>query len=121
MYVGVINLMNTTYYPYNITLSWVAANSSYCGGVLDYIVTISSDEHYNITNDTVVVTLFNVTFSNLKNDTNYNITVAAINTAGAGMIESIKVATSPFVAPQSKETNMNINEPSMHKMYTYKY
>ena len=121
MCVGVTNLMNTTYYPHNITVIWDAANSRYCGGVSHYRVMISSDEHSNITNDTVDLTVFNATFSNLRNDTNYNITVAPINTAGAGMIGLIMVATSPLVPPQSNETNMNINEPSLHEMYTYKY
>ena len=121
MCVGVSNLKNTTYYPHNITVVWDAAKSRYCGGVSHYRVTISSDEYSSITNDTVDLTVLNATFHSLRNDTNYNITVAPINAAGAGIIGLIIVATSPLGPPQSNETNMNINELSMHEMYTYKY
>ena len=72
-----------------ITVRWDAANSPYCGGVLYYTVMISSDEHSNITNDIVNVTGLNATFSNLRNNTNYNITVTAVNRAGAGMTTSV--------------------------------
>ena len=57
---------------------------------------ISSDEHSNIMNDTVIVTvstddvtMFNATFSNLRNDTNYNITITAVNRAGAGITNAV--------------------------------
>ena len=69
-----------------ITTQWDAANSPYCGGVLYYIVMISSD----IMNDIVNVTVLTATFSNLRNDTNYNITVTAVNRAGAGMTTTVK-------------------------------
>ena len=102
MYVGVTNLTNTTYSPYTITVSWDAATSPYCGGVLYYTVMISSDEHCNIMNDIVNVTGLNATFSNLRRDTNYNITVTAVNRAGAGLTsELINVRTSSPTPSQS--------------------
>ena len=106
------NLRNTTYSPNTITVRWDAANSPYCGGVLYYIVVISSDEHSNIISDivnitvsTADVTMFTVTFSNLRNDTNHNITIIAVNRAGAGMTtELANVRTSSPLPPQSNNT-----------------
>ena len=53
---------------------------------------ISSDEHSNIMNDIINVTVptaienvFITTFSNLRNDTNYNVAVFAVNREGDGM------------------------------------
>ena len=53
---------------------------------------ISSDEHCNIMNDNVNVTVlnarenvFNTTFLNLRNDTNYNVAITAVNRVGDGM------------------------------------
>ena len=76
----------------NIIVTWDAANSPYCGGVLYYIVMISSD---NIIIDTVNVTDLTVTFHNLRNDTNYDVTVTAYNRVGTRMnttvTESIRI------------------------------
>lgn len=100
--------MNTFDYNTNaveITVQWDAANSPYCGGVLYYIVMISSDEHSNITNDIVNVTVLTATFSNLRNDTNYNITVTAVNRAGAGMATTVKnIRTSSPITMQHNVT-----------------
>ena len=101
--------MNTTYSPNTIIVSWDAAESPYCGGVLYYIVVISSDEYSNIIYLTVNVTVstatYTHTFSNLRNDTNYNITVTAVNRAGAGMTtELTNVRTLSPVPPQSNDT-----------------
>ena len=74
-------------------VTWDAANSPYCG-VLYYIVMISSDEHSNIMNDTVNVTdlsMLTATFYNLRNDTNYNVTVTPFNRVGAGNVSMISV------------------------------
>lgn len=106
---GVRNLMNTTYSPNTIIVSWDAAESPYCGGVLYYIVVISSDEYSNIIYLTVNVTVstatYTHTFSNLRNDTNHNITVTAVNRAGAGMTtELTNVRTLSPVPPQSNDT-----------------
>ena len=99
--------MNTTYSPNTIIVSWDAAESPNCGGVLYYIVMISSDEYSNIIYLTVNVTVSTATytFSTLRNDTNHNITVTAVNRAGAGMtIELTNVRTSSPVPPQSNDT-----------------
>ena len=73
---------------------------------------ISSDEQCNIMDDTVIltvstadVTMFTATFSTLRYDTNYNITVIAVNRAGAGMTtELANVRTSSPLPPQSNNT-----------------
>ena len=103
-----MNIFDCNTNTVDITVRWDAANSPYCGGVLFYIVMISSDEHSNIMNDTVIVTvstadvtMFNATFSNLRNDTNYNITINAINRAGAGMTNAVmNIRTSSPVMTQ---------------------
>ena len=103
-----MNIFDCNTNTVDITVSWDAANSPYCGGVLYYIVMISSDEHSNIMNDTVIVTvstdditMFNTTFSNLRNDTNYNITITAVNRAGAGMTNAVmNIRTSSPVMTQ---------------------
>ena len=88
-----------------ITVRWDAANSPYCGGVLYYIVMISSDEHSNIMNDIVNVTVLTATFSNLRNDTNYNITVTAVNRVGAGVTTTVKnIRTSSPITMQRNTT-----------------
>ena len=106
LYIGVtdlqvMNIFDCNTNTFDITVRWDAANSPYCGEVLYYIVVISSDEHFNITNDIVNVTMSNATFSNLRNDTNYNITVTAINRAGAGMTNAVmNIRTSSPVMTQ---------------------
>ena len=106
LYIGVtdlqvMNIFDCNTNTFDITVRWDAANSPYCGEVLYYIVMISSDEHFNITNDIINVTVFNATFSNLRNDTNYNITVTAINRAGAGMTNAVtNIRTSSPVMTQ---------------------
>ena len=108
--IGVPNLQlmgifNSSTNEINIIVTWDAANSSYCGGVLYYIVMISSDEHSNIMNDTVNVTDLTVTFYNLRNDTNYDVTVTAYNRVGAGMnttvTESIRISPPVTTQPPS--------------------
>ena len=118
LYIGVTDLQVMHIFDCNtntvdITVRWVAANSPYCGGVLYYIVMISSDEHSNIMNNTVIVTvstadvtMFNATFSNLRNDTNYNITINAVNRAGAGMTNAVmNIRTSSPVMTQRNVTS----------------
>ena len=97
--------MNTTYSPNTIIVSWDAAESPYCGGVLYYIVMISSDEYSDIITVKATPSTATYTFSNLRNDTNYNITVTAVNRAGAGMTtELTNVRTSSPLPPQSNDT-----------------
>ena len=85
----------------NIFVTWDAATSPYCGGVLYYIVMISSDEHSNIMNDIVNVTSpLTATFSNLRNDTNYDVTATAYNRVGTGMTTTVHVTTFPHVLTQ---------------------
>ena len=56
---------------------------------------ISSDEHSNIVNDNVNVTLpLTATFSNLRNNTTYDVTVTAYNRIGAGMTTTVNIRTS---------------------------
>ena len=104
-YIGVTNLINTTNSEDTITVTWEAANSSYCGGVLYYIVMISSDEHSNnIMNATMNVTdlsLLTATFTDLMNDTNYNITITPYNRVIAGMSTTVSIRTSSPVPTQS--------------------
>ena len=50
---------------------------------------ISSDEHSNIMNDIANVTVPTATFSNLRNDTNYDITVTAVSRAGDGITANL--------------------------------
>ena len=76
-----------------ITVTWDPANSPYCGEVLHYQVVISSDEYCNIMNDSIRATSLSETFSNLKSNTSYTITVSAVNRAGIGMLEMINITT----------------------------
>ena len=100
--------MNTTYSEDTITVTWDAATSPYCGGVLYYIVMISSDEHSNIMNDIVNVTSLNATFPNLMNDTNYDITVTPYNRVVAGMTTTTEnIRTSSPVPAQSNNASNN--------------
>ena len=90
---GVANLTNTTYTPNIINVTWDPASSPYCGEVLYYQVVISSDGHCNIVNDTIRAMNLSATFSNLKSNTTYIITVSAVNRATVGLSEMINVAT----------------------------
>ena len=81
----------------NIKVIWNAAASPYCGRILYYVANISSDKHSDIVNDTINVTLstasdnvFTITFSNLRNDTNYDVAVFAVNSEGDGMPTTIR-------------------------------
>ena len=119
MYTGVINLMNTTYSPDTIIVRWDAANSPYCGGVLYYIVMISSDGCSSTIDGIMGLT---ATFSNLRNDTNYNIRVTAVNTAGAGMMELINVKTSSSpVLPQCNDTDIIMDATNNQGTYVIFY
>ena len=96
-FVGVTDLEAMPFFDFNtntanIEVTWGAAESSYCGRVLYYIAMISSNEYSNIMNNLVNVTVptasenvFITTFSNLRNDTNYNIAVFAVNREGDGI------------------------------------
>ena len=84
--------MNTTYEPSAITFTWAAASSPFCGEVMYYLAILSSDEYYNTMN----VSMTTATFSNLTSNTNYTITVSAVNEGGAGMSTTImNISTSP--------------------------
>ena len=109
--------MNTTNRPDTITVTWDAANSPYCGEVLYYVVMISSDEHCNIMNDIVNVTdlsLLTATFTNLKNDTNYDVTViTAYSRLVDGGTTTVNIKTSSPVPTQSNNT------PGMYVFHMY--
>jgi len=72
----------------SLVVTWDAAISPFCGDVLLYLVTLSSQEASNVISNSVTLTDLSkliATFHNLRNAT-YNLTVAAINRAGSGMI-----------------------------------
>ena len=98
---GVTHLINTTYRPDLIMVTWDPASSPYCGEVLYYKVVISSDEHVNIPNDIVNVTCLTATFLGLRSNTTYTITVAAINKAAVGMGVSVIVNTAADMITES--------------------
>ena len=103
-YIGVTNLTNTTNSEDTITVTWNNASSPYCGEILYYMVMISSDEHCNIMNAIMNVTdlsLLTATFSNLMNDTNYNITITPYNRVIAGMSTTVSIRTSSPISTQS--------------------
>ena len=105
--------MNTTNSEDTITVTWDAANSPYCGEVLYYIVMISSDEHSNIMNDIVNVTdlsLLTATFSNLMNDTYYDVTVTTTYSRLVdGTTTTVNVRTSSSIPTQSISNNTSNN------------
>ena len=128
-HIDVTNLVNSTNRPDTITVTWNNASSPYCGGILYYIVMISSDEHSNIMNDIVNVTdlsLLTATFSNLRNDTNYNITVTPYNRVVAGMTTTVNIRTSSPVPTQSNNASDNAtdnptNNISMYYIFIHTY
>ena len=75
---------------------------------------ISSDEHSNIMNDIVNVTSpLTATFSNLMNDTNYDIAVALYNRVVAGMTTTVNIRTSsPVLTQINNRTDTVTNNPS---------
>ena len=124
-YIGVPNLklmeiFNSCTNKTNIFVTWDAATSPYCGGVLYYIVMISSDEHSNIMNDIVNVTLpLTATFSNLRNDTTYDVTVTAYNRVGAGMTttESLRILLPEPTQRRSNNTGSYVRTVCMYILY----
>ena len=89
---GVLNLRSSRQTTNSITVVWDPADSPNCGRVLYYIVTIVN---LNDTTDrnTTELSGLTVEFSNLTNDTSYDITVAAVNRAGTGQISALPVST----------------------------
>ena len=84
------NLRSTRITNTTITVKWNPAISpSGCGPILYYTVTIMSatDTNANETSETVV------TFSNLEDGVQYNISVVAVNRAGTGPSHQISVTT----------------------------
>ena len=108
--------MSTTNSEDTITVTWDVANNPYCGEVLYYIVMISSDEHSNIMDDIVNITsLLTATLSNLRNDTNYNVTVTAYNRIGAGMTTTVNIRTySPVPTHCNNGSNNGGNNTSTY-------
>ena len=105
--------MNTTNSEDTITVTWNNASSPYCGEVLYYIVMISSDEHCNIMNDIVNVTdlsSLTATFSNLKNDTNYDVTVITVHSRLVDQGTTVNIRTS---SPKTTSDN-----PGMYVLHT---
>ena len=103
---GITHLTNTTYKSDLIIVTWNPASSPYCGEVLYYQVVISSDEHVNITNNAVNTTSLTTTFLDLRSNTTYAITVAAVNRAGVRMHVSITVNTAADMITESRESQV---------------
>jgi len=92
-FLGVTHLTNTTYKSDLIIITWDLASSPYCGEVLYYQVGITSDEHTDLKNNTVATAGLSTTFLDLKSNTRYTITVAAVNRAGTAINANIVVQT----------------------------
>ena len=91
-YVGVDNLAEVTVTTTEATVMWNAVSPSYCGPVFYYVVTAVN--LMGPINMITIATSNNVaTISNLRSDTSYNISVAAVNRAGTGSSLVIIVAT----------------------------
>ena len=88
----------------------------YC--ITYYTVMISSDGCSSTIDGIMGLT---ATFSNLRNDTNYNITVTAVNTAGGGMMELINVKTSSPVLPQCNDTDIIMDPTNNQGTYVIFY
>ena len=91
IYVGVSNLRNSM--TTNATIiEWNSANSpSDCGPVLYYTVIAVSLVNATDVNNMEQVEGTRAVFSNLKNGTNYNISVAGVNRVGTGPVSTIIV------------------------------
>ena len=112
---GVTNLRNTTNSEDTITIIWDAATSPYCGGILYYIVMISSDEHSNIMNDIVNVTSpLTTTFSNLRNDTYYVVRVTTVYSrlGDGGTTKTVIIRTSSPPTQSNNTSNNGTDNPS---------
>jgi len=74
--------------------------------VLYYQVAISSDEHTDLKNNIVTTAGLTNTFLDLRSNTTYTITVAAVNRAGKAMNVSITVQTAAEVVLVGSISNM---------------
>ena len=123
IYVDVTNLKNTTNSEDTITVTWNNASSPYCGGVLYYIVIISPDERngsniMDIANVTDL-SLLTATFSNLINDTYYDISVTPYNRVDAGIGVTANIRTSSPVPTQSNNATIPSITPSTYVLRKY--
>ena len=98
-YTGVLNLRDLKITANTITIVWDPADSPNCGPVLDYTVTIVNTVYSNDMN-TTQSNKTRVEFSNLINDTSYNISVTVVNRAGTGPASStiVDVEGNLFIA-----------------------
>ena len=60
-------------------------------------------------NDIVNVTVLTATFSNLRNNTNYNIAVTAVNGAGAGMTSELTNVRTYSPAPPQNNAGIYVH------------
>ena len=67
----------------DVTVYWNSVNSSFCGGVLYYNVTLYSNFHPL---KTYTTTELFYTFTGLQNGESYSVTVVSITRAGSGLI-----------------------------------
>ena len=90
-YIGVSNLRNCATTNTTITIIWdPAVSPSDCGPVLYYNVIATSLADASDRN-TIVTSQTIAGLSGLRNDTSYNISVAAVNKAGSGLSSTIIV------------------------------
>ena len=91
----------------NVIVTWTNATSPYCGGVLYYMIQLSSDsmiiDNHNVTD----LSSLTVTFRNLRNNENYEVAVTAGNRVGAGMTITKSVRTFPPMPPQPPTNSSN--------------
>ena len=95
-----------------IIVTWDVANSPNCGAVY-YMVMISPD----MMNPPMNVTKLTATFTDLINDTNYNITVTPYCRVVAGNNATMTIRTSSPVSTQSNNPTISLTNPSNTPMY----
>ena len=89
MYLIVLMLRNLSRTNTSITVTWNAENSSNCGPVMCYIVTIENSSFIFMYETPETIS----EFSGLMSGTSYTISVRAINRAGIGPGSDITLAT----------------------------
>ena len=93
----------------NVIVTWTNATSPYCGGVLYYMVQLSSDnmiiDDLNVTN----LSSLTVTFRNLRNNTDhiYEVAVTAGNSVGVGITINESIRTFTPMPPQPPTNSSN--------------
>ena len=95
----------------NVIVTWTNATSPYCGGVLYYMVQLSSDSMIIDDRNVTDLSSLTVTFRNLRNNANYEVTVTAGNSVGVGMTINESIRTF-LPMPSQLPTNSSNNTGS---------